>query len=122
MRYFSELNSSSARVKNSGFDLILKLAEQGDTTAGKALDRAAHALGIGAAMMITGLAPDVMVIVGEITWAWERVGAIIKNVVETRLATPMKTRIEPADPRTQPRLRGTIALALQKHFGAPHTI
>jgi len=73
-------------------------------------------------MLATGLAPDVIVIVGEVTRAWNRIGPIIDEVVNRRVVTGVRTRIVPADPRTQPRLRGTIALALQKYFGAPHTI
>ena len=73
-------------------------------------------------MLVTGLAPDIIVIVGEVTQAWDRVGPIINQVVKERLPIQTNTRIVPTDPRTQPRLRGTIALVLQEHFGAPHLI
>jgi len=104
------------------FDQILKLAGQGDSHASEALGHMARYLGIGVSMLATGLAPDVIVIIGEVTRAWDQIGPVINEVVKTRQITGMKTRIVPSDPRTQPRLRGTIALALQKHFGAPHTI
>jgi len=54
--------------------------------------------------------------VGEVTRAWKRVGGIIENVVREGAHTYAGTRIVPADDTTQPRLRGTIALVLQKHF------
>ena len=79
----------------------------------------AHYLGEGIAMLVMGLAPSLVVVFGEITQAWARVGPIIETCVQSRLHTPAKTRIVPTDPRAETRLRGTIALVLQKHFGAP---
>jgi hypothetical protein len=70
-------------------------------------------------MIVSGLAPEVIVIIGEATRAWGRVGPIINEVVARHSSTGMITRIVPTDPNTQPRLRGTIALVLQKHFGVP---
>ncbi|HEV8485787.1 MAG TPA: ROK family protein, partial [Blastocatellia bacterium] len=101
------------------FDDVLRLAGQGDAKANEAIDQMAHYLGAGLAQLITGLAPDVIVLVGEVTRLWHRIGPIIDEVVKSRSFTHAKTRIVPADPSAQPRLRGTIALVLQKHFGAP---
>jgi hypothetical protein len=70
-------------------------------------------------MLTTGLAPDVIVLFGEVTAAWDRVGPIINEVVKRRQPTQAATRIVPTDPAEEPRLRGTIALVLQKRFGAP---
>ncbi len=103
------------------FEDILRLAEQGDVKAAEVLDRMAHYLGVGMSMLITGIAPSLIVLVGEVTRAWERIGPIIKKVVAQRSPTATMTRIVPAEDAAQPRLRGTIALVLQKHFGAPST-
>jgi predicted NBD/HSP70 family sugar kinase len=101
------------------FDDILRLAEQGDQKAVDAINQVARYLGVGVALLVTGLAPDVIVVVGEITRAWSRVGPIINEVVKSRSFTYAPTRVVPTDPAGDPRLRGTIALVLQKHFGAP---
>lgn len=101
------------------FDDILRRAEQDDPRAHLALDRMAHYLGAGIAPLVTGLAPDVIVIVGEVTRCWDRLGPIINRLVHGRVPGRTGTRIIPTDPSAQPRLRGTIALVLQKHFGAP---
>lgn len=101
------------------FDDILRLAEQGDQKANEAIDKMAHYIGVGTALLVTGLAPDVIVVVGEATRLWHRIGPAIENIVKKRTFTHATTRIIPADPSAQPRLRGTIALVLQKHFGAP---
>ncbi|HEU4386839.1 MAG TPA: ROK family transcriptional regulator [Blastocatellia bacterium] len=101
------------------FDDIMRLADQGDARALEAVDQMAHYIGAGTALLITGLAPDVIVLVGEVTRLWRRIGPAIEATVKSRNFTGAKTRIVPTDPSTQPRLRGTIALVLQKHFGAP---
>lgn len=101
------------------FEDILRLADQGDHKANEALDRMAHYIGAGTALLVTGLAPDVIVVIGEVTRVWDRVGPAIEQVIRDRTFTHARTRIVPTDPSAQPRLRGTIALVLQKHFGAP---
>ncbi len=101
------------------FDDVLRLAEQGAPKAIEALQQMAHYIGVGLALLVTGLAPDVIVIVGEVTRAWAQVGPIIEQIIKERSFTYASPRIVPTDPASQPRLRGTIALVLQKHFGAP---
>jgi len=124
VRYYTEaaFGRRSARGSSSRltFDDILRLAEQGDLKAGEALDRMGHYLGVGIAMLVMGLAPDLILMFGELTRAWKRLEPIIRNAVKARLPTPLKTRILPTDAADQPRLRGTVSLVLQKHFGLPH--
>jgi predicted NBD/HSP70 family sugar kinase len=102
------------------YDDLLQRAIAGDRTAGEALDRQAHHLGRGLAALRTGLAPEVIVVFGEITGAWDRVGPIVEDVV-TRWSLPgMRTRIVATDPQERPRLRGAVTLVVQQHFGAPN--
>jgi predicted NBD/HSP70 family sugar kinase len=127
IRYYTQSTSSprNGRLGNRSvapspsFDDLLRLAEQGEPKALEAINEMARYLGQGLALLVTGLAPDVIVVVGEVTRLWNHIGPIIDEVVKTRSFTPKATRIVPTDPATQPRLRGTIALVLQKHFGAP---
>jgi hypothetical protein len=65
------------------------------------------------------LAPDAIFVIGEVTRAWRDVGQLIDESIRRHSFTRAATQIVPTDPITQPRLRGTIALVLQKHFGAP---
>ena len=101
------------------FDDLLSLAEHGNPEASQAIEKMAHHLGEGLAMLVTGLAPDVIVVVGEVTRAWEQVGPIIQKVIQQRSFTHAATRIVASGPAPLPRLRGIIALVLQKRFGAP---
>lgn len=109
----------ATQIPAPSFDDLLHLAEQGDPKAIEAVERMARYLGIGIAMLVTGFAPKMIVVVGEVTRAWHRVGAIIAATVKERSLSAAVTRIVPSDEAAQPRLRGTIALVLQKHFGAP---
>jgi len=124
IRYYSQAGSSRGRRsttldKTISFEHLLRLAQQGDGKAVDALQQMAKYLGLGIAPLVSGLAPDMIVIVGEVTRAWEKVGPIIKDTVRQHSFTRAETQIVPSDPITQPRLRGTIALVLLKHFGAP---
>jgi predicted NBD/HSP70 family sugar kinase len=127
IRYYTQSTSSSrngrlasrSTAPSPSFDDLLRLADQGEPAALEAIKEMARYLGQGLALLVTGLAPDVIVVVGEVTRLWNHVGPIIDEAVKQRSFTPKATRIVPTDPVTQPRLRGTIALVLQKHFGAP---
>jgi predicted NBD/HSP70 family sugar kinase len=111
--------NGSAPAAPMTFADLLDLAERGDRRAIETLERQARYLGIGLAAITTGLAPQVIVVVGEITGAWDRVGPIISRVVQKRSLPQIATTILPTDPATEPRLRGAVTLVVQQHFGAP---
>ena len=113
----SDRSGSASRLE---FVDILRLADGGDARAIETLDRQARYLGIGLAALAIGLAPQVMVIAGEITGAWNRVGPIVADVVRSRSLPMAAPNIVPTDPATQPRLRGAVTLVVQQHFGAPN--
>lgn len=116
----SKQNGSSASRQSPTFEDVLRLAEQGDAKAAEALDRMAYHIGVGLAMITTGIAPQTIVLIGEVTHAWKRIFPIIKRVVAERSPSAQAvTKIVPAEAVEQPRLRGSVALILQKHFGAP---
>jgi predicted NBD/HSP70 family sugar kinase len=123
IRYYAELQPHG-RKKNRPvtFEDILKLAEQGDLKALAALDKMAEYLGRGIAMLNTGLAPEAIVVVGEVTRVWDRVGPIVNKVVSERSSTHASVRIMSNGQVEQPRLRGIIALVLQKYFGTPDIV
>lgn len=111
--------SASRQPAAADFDELIKLAEHGNPKAGEAIDRMAHHLGLGMAMLVTGLAPDVIVVVGEVTRLWERIEPIVNAEIQKRSFTHATTRVIASGPAPLPRLRGIIALVLQKRFGAP---
>jgi predicted NBD/HSP70 family sugar kinase len=122
IRYYAEALSrgnEKKKQKTVTFEELLQLAEENDQKALEALDKMADYLGRGIAMLITGLAPEAIVIVGEVTRVWDRVGPIVNRVVKERASTHASARIMTHGLVEQPRLRGIIALVLQKYFGAP---
>jgi predicted NBD/HSP70 family sugar kinase len=109
-------NKAQRHASVSDFNDLLLLAEGGDVTASEVLDCMAYYLGLGIAMLVNALAPSIITIVGEVTRIWGRVNPIVQRVVQERARTHARTRIVPSDNSTQPRLRGTVALVLEKHF------
>jgi predicted NBD/HSP70 family sugar kinase len=101
------------------FDDLPRLADEGDPHAIDALEKMARSLGEGLADVMTVLAPEVIVVVGEVTAAWDRVGPLVAEAIADRALPGTVARVVPTDPATQPRLRGAIALVVQQHFGAP---
>ena len=67
-------------------------------------------------MLATGLAPSVVLVVGEVTRVWDTVGAAIDKSLAER-APGVMTRVVPAGDGAEARLRGTVALVLRKQFG-----
>jgi predicted NBD/HSP70 family sugar kinase len=114
-RYYRELKPSS---DSPNFKDLLAQAEAEDPLAIKALEKMAHAIGRGMRMILTGLAPEEIVVVGECTRLWSRMGPIIESEVASALLVGKPPRVRPAGDSRMARLRGTVALVLQKHFGA----
>src|SRR6266853_2606872 len=113
VRYYLE-SASSVRTGRNGvrsagqvptFDDLMRLMEQGDRKAEEAIRQMADYLGRGIAVLVTGLAPDVIVVIGEMTRAWKHIGSVVAASVKRHSYTRAGTRIVPADPLSQHRLR-----------------
>jgi predicted NBD/HSP70 family sugar kinase len=118
VRYYTESAGDAAGASGVRFEDVLRRADEGDPRAIDALARMGRFLGIGLAALATGLAPEVIVIVGDVTSAWDRVGPFVMEEVRRRILPRSTTRIVPTDRATQPRLRGAVTLVVQQHFGA----
>jgi predicted NBD/HSP70 family sugar kinase len=114
VRYYHESQSSTGGPQ---FPDLLQLAEKGDGLAVKAFDKMAHYFGRGLRMIAAGLAPEVIVVVGEFTRLWHRFGPVIEAEVAAQTLAGRTPKVVPAQEGQTARLRGTIALILQKHFG-----
>ena len=113
LRYYHESSTASEGLT---FQDLLALAEAGDALALKALDRMAHAMGRGMRMIVAGLAPEQIVVVGEFTRQWHRFGPVIEAELAAGVLVGKPPRVRPAEGEMA-RLRGSVALVLQKHFG-----
>jgi predicted NBD/HSP70 family sugar kinase len=115
LRFYADDDGAPAGRLN--FSELLSRASAGDERACRALDRMAAWLGRGAALLSNGLAPELLIFVGEVTRAWSRVGAIVEQELAGALASG--TKVVAAGDGAMMRLRGAVALVLQKHFGVP---
>lgn len=118
LRYYLE---SSSHPDGLSFLDLLRLADQGDTRAARALDTMAHYLGRGMRMIVAGLAPERIIVIGDLTRSWHRFGPVIEAEVQTQILPGGSPPVLiPAHEDGMARLRGTVALVLQKHFRAEH--
>ncbi len=115
LRYYSQSGELSDDLT---YLELLALAEQGNVKAIDALEIQAACLGRGLRMLAAGLAPAAIVIVGEITRAWNRFAPLIGREITSHSLPGPTPRIQPAHDAETARLRGTVALVLQKHFAA----
>jgi len=114
-----EYLESSAQPDGFSFQDLLVRADQGDALAVRALDTMAHYLGRGMRMIVAGLAPEMIIIIGDLTRSWHRFGPVIEAEVKAQmLPGGNEPRVVPAHEDGAARLRGTVALILQKDFGA----
>ncbi|MGH9512214.1 MAG: ROK family protein [Terriglobales bacterium] len=114
LRYYHESDSAAGDLT---FQELLMLADAGDALALRSLDRMAHAIGRGLKMVIVGLAPEEIVVVGEFARMWSRFGPVIEAEVQASVLAGKPPRVHPAADPGMARLRGSVALVLQKHFG-----
>jgi predicted NBD/HSP70 family sugar kinase len=119
LRYYSESRPDEA---NLTFSELMSRADQGDSLAAQALDRMAQSLGRGMRMVVAGLDPEEILVVGDLTRSWNRFGPVIAVEVQSQvLAGGRAPRIVPVHEGGMARLRGTVALVLQKHFASLDT-
>jgi predicted NBD/HSP70 family sugar kinase len=115
-RYYSE--SGPGADEMSFVDLLVR-ADHGDTRAAKAIDKMAHSLGRGMRMIVASVAPERIIVVGDLTRSWQRFGPVIEaEVADQVLQGGIPPQVIPAHEDGMARLRGTVALVLQKHFSA----
>ena len=115
--------SNRAAVRYYGapvtFSELMNRADQGDTKAVDALDRMAQSLGRGMRMIVAGLDPEEILVVGDLTRSWQRFGPVIEREVRSQvLPGGSVPRLLPVHEGGMARLRGTVALVLQKRFAA----
>lgn len=116
LRYYLETGADTTSL---AFTDLLSRADHDDSRAAKALETMAHYLGRGMRMIVAGLAPERIVVVGDLTHSWHRFGPVIEAEVAAQvLPGGHAPRLIPAFEDGMARLRGTVALVLQKDFGS----
>lgn len=115
LRYYHE---SGATERCADFVDLLTRSDGGDAHAVQAVKTMAQYLGRGMRMIVAGLAPERIMLVGDLTRSWEQFGPVIEAEVQAQsLPGGRAPAILPVHEHGMARLRGTVALILQKHFG-----
>ncbi|MBV9677503.1 MAG: hypothetical protein JO185_14290 [Acidobacteriaceae bacterium] len=69
-------------------------------------------------MVVAGLAPEKIIVIGDLTRSWQRFGPVIEAEIRAQaLPGGVIPQLIPAHEDGMARLRGTVALVLHKHFG-----
>jgi predicted NBD/HSP70 family sugar kinase len=110
LRYYKDLAPS---VPAANFDLLLKIAQSGDKKAIKSLEKMATQLGCGIRMIASALAPNEIVVVGDITAAWHAFGPIVEAELR-RYSSSKSPSLRPTYDGNAARLRSAVALVLSK--------
>ncbi len=111
LRYYQELVPENTL---SSFQQLLDLAIAGDIRALRAIDRMTTCLARGLSMLVAGLAPDVIIIVGDCTALWSRMWPMIESHLIAKSFTSRIPRVVAAVDGDVARLRGAAALVLHK--------
>lgn len=109
MRYYSE----AAGRPSPPFELLLRLAESGDSAAHAAIARMCRALGSGMHMIASALAPAEIIVVGEITTIWRIAGPMVEAAM-CRHPLASLPRLRPAYDGNKARLRSAVALVMHE--------
>lgn len=119
LRYYREQAPDAPPATYSD---LLDRAAQSDAAARAALEKQAAALARGLRLIVAGLAPERILVVGDLTRSWDLFQPVLDAGLRQRAlpgsAVPV---LEPARDHANARLRGTVALVLQKHFHYPYS-
>ena len=111
LRYYRELAPESTVAS---FQELLELAVSGDLRALRSIDKMMTCLARGLSLLTAGLAPEVIIIVGDCTALWARIRPLLESQLIARSFTSVTPRVVAATDGDAARLRGAAALVLQK--------
>jgi predicted NBD/HSP70 family sugar kinase len=111
VRYYRELVPDSTL---SSFQELLSLAKQGDVQALRSIDKMMTYLARGLTMLVAGLAPEVIIVVGDCTALWPRVCPLLESRLIAKSFIARTPQVVAATDGDAARLRGAAALVLHK--------
>jgi predicted NBD/HSP70 family sugar kinase len=123
VRYYKELTGSTDATGAPTFLDLLARADSGDCHAAAALEKMAHQLGRGMRIIVAGLAPERIIVIGDLTRSWKRFARLLEaDVANQVLPGGQSPVLIPAHEDGMARLRGTVALVLRKHFNSSRDV
>lgn len=117
LRYYTETNPKARALS---YHELLHLTEEGDKSAIAAVTRQCVALGNGLRLITASLAPEVILITGDLTASWNKFGPIVQKHMEQSMLTGPPPQLGITNDGELSRLRGAAAVVLQRHSGHDH--
>jgi predicted NBD/HSP70 family sugar kinase len=111
VHYYTEISHAAKALT---FQQLLNAAEGGDEHAAEALAKQANFVGQGLRLIMAGLAPEVILIAGDVTSAWRRFAPIIEAQMTAFTFAGSAPRLLPTHEGEVARLRGAAALMMQQ--------
>jgi predicted NBD/HSP70 family sugar kinase len=115
LRYYAE---SKPKVTVRTIEDLLSLAGEEDATAIAALTKQAEFVGKGLRLISATLAPEMILIAGDIVRAWPRLGPVIEKAFSESTLAGLKPKIMPTHEPEVARLRGAAIVVLQRRSSA----
>jgi predicted NBD/HSP70 family sugar kinase len=114
LRFYAEFAPASSPMSIQG---LMQLTEEEDEHALRAVSKQASYVGRGLRLITAALAPEMILVAGDLAGSWKRFGGIVEaELRESMLAGPPPKLTLTTDVELS-RLRGAAATALQRHSG-----
>ncbi|HKP72861.1 MAG TPA: ROK family transcriptional regulator [Pyrinomonadaceae bacterium] len=116
---YSKLTNDSDDARRMSFAELIDRALLGEEAAKAALRETAHYLGIGISNLIIGFSPEVVIVGGAITLAWELVSDLFSETVKGSIRRDLpSTRITRSTIGDEASLMGALGLVLANKFSS----
>ena len=119
LRFYAE---SKPKVPVRTIEDLLRLAGEEDAAAIAALTRQAEYVGKGLRLISATLAPEVILIAGDIVGAWARLAPIIEKAFAESALAGVRPKLVPTHEAEVARLRGAAILVLQRRSSMASTV
>lgn len=118
-RYKTHLKTDDLKQNNMDIRDLVELAVNGEKHAVESLRETAHYLGNGISNLIVGLSPQVVIVSGKITKAWDLFSDELRRVADRNLLAGLpQATLMPSSLGDSPTLIGAFGLVLAKKFGS----
>lgn len=119
LRYYAE---GKPKVAVRAIEELLRLAGEEDPAAIAALTRQAEYVGKGLRLISASLAPEMILISGDIVGAWSLLGPVIEKSFAGSALADVRPRIMPTHEAETANLRGAAILVMQRRSSAAEGI
>lgn len=117
LRHYAESAVEEVTAQNQypSIQTLLLMAEEGDARATDAITRQCEALGRGMRLVTTTLAPEVILIAGDLNPFWDRFGPVVQAALERSMLAGKAPKLIITRDGELAGLRGAAAVVLQRH-------